>query len=221
MNYKILYKGAFSMLEVELDQNESFKAESGAMVAMSENFDIDGKLEGGLGKALARSFLSGEKMFFQKVVASRGSGKVLLAPGVLGDIHQIDLNGEEYILQKNGFFASTQKIEISTKVQGFTKGLFSGEGFFLLKAGGIGTLFVSSLGNIHELELKENEKIIIDNYHLVAWPVNMSYKIKKASKGVWSSLTSGEMLVTEFVGPGKILIQTRNPGIMAPVAGAR
>ncbi|QUH21816.1 TIGR00266 family protein [Alkaliphilus sp. B6464] len=220
MIYKILNKGAFSMLEVMLEQGETIKAESGAMVAMSETFDIEGKLEGGLGKALARSFLSGEKMFFQTITASRGNGTILLAPGVLGDIQAIELNGEDYIIQKDGYFASTANIEVSTKVQGLIKGLFSGEGFFLLKAGGTGLLFVSSFGNIHELELKENEKMIIDNHHLVAWKSDMNYRIKKASKSVWSSLTSGEMLVTEFVGPGKVYIQSRNPSIMMANSGA-
>ena len=216
MNYKILYQGAFSMLEVELEQNESIKAESGAMVTMSENFDIDGKVDGGIGKALARSFLSNEKFFFQKIVATRGSGKSLLAPGVLGDIAAIDLSGEDYIIQKDGFFASTPKIDISTKVQGIVKGLFSGEGFFLLKASGFGKLFVSSFGNIHEMELQPNEKVIIDNKHLVAWRADMDYQITKASKSIWSSMTSGEMLVTKFTGPGKVYIQSRNPEIMVP-----
>ena len=119
MNYKILYQGAFSMLEVELEQNESIKAESGAMVTMSENFDIDGKVDGGIGKALARSFLSNEKFFFQKIVATRGSGKSLLAPGVLGDIAAIDLSGEDYIrnhLKKLYFKKKVEQIDIDSNL---------------------------------------------------------------------------------------------------------
>lgn len=210
-NFQILNKGAFAMLQLNLEHGDVIKAESGAMVAMSDTLDVDGKMEGGLGKALARSFLAGEHFFFQHIKATRGDGTVYLSPSMIGDIHPIDLHGEEYILQKNGFFACTQGIEIVSNVQNdITKGLFSGVGFFLLKARGKGILFVSAYGNITELELKPGEKMIVDNGHLVAWNANMNYKIKKASKDIVSSITSGEMLVTEFVGPGKIYIQSRN-----------
>jgi uncharacterized protein (TIGR00266 family) len=97
-------------------------------------------------------------------------------------------------------------------MQNLTKGLFSGEGFFVLKASGVGTLFVSSFGAIHPIDLAEGQEIIIDNGHLVAWPEGMNYKIEKASSGWISSITSGEGLVCRFRGPGRVLIQTRNPG---------
>ena len=46
---------------------------------------------------------------------------------------------------------------------------------------------------------------------LVAWPEGMQYTIEKASAGFISSFTSGEGLVCRFRGPGRVLIQTRNP----------
>jgi uncharacterized protein (TIGR00266 family) len=97
-------------------------------------------------------------------------------------------------------------------VQNLLKGLFSGEGFFVLRASGMGTLFVSSYGAIHPIELSEGQEFVVDNGHLVAWPETMEYKIQKASSGWISSLTSGEGLVCRFRGPGRVLIQTRNPG---------
>ena len=53
--------------------------------------------------------------------------------------------------------------------------------------------------------------MIIDNAHLVAWPENMHFNIERASSGWISSITSGEGLVCRFHGPGKVLIQSRNP----------
>ena len=61
------------------------------------------------------------------------------------------------------------------------------------------------------MNLENGEEVIIDNGHLVAWPDYMNYKIEKASSGWFSSIASGEALVCRFKGPGKILIQTRNP----------
>jgi uncharacterized protein (TIGR00266 family) len=212
MKYELLYPGPFTTLKVFLDQGETLKAESGAMIAMSDTMDVEGKMEGGLLKGLGR-MLAGESFFFQTLAARRGPGEVLLAHSMIGDIVTLDLDGgTNYVLQKNGFFAATPGVEVSTKVQNLMKGLFSGEGFFVLKVSGVGTLFVSSYGAIHPLDLSPGQEMIIDNAHLVAWPETMDYKIQKASSGWFSSITSGEGLVCRFRGPGRVLIQTRNPG---------
>ena len=81
-----------------------------------------------------------------------------------------------------------------------------------MKASGVGSVYVSSRGAIHKLELAAGEERIIDNQHLVAWNETMEYKIEKASKGILASVTSGEFLVTRFTGPGTVYIQTRNRG---------
>ena len=211
MKYELLNPGPFVMLKVRLEMGETIKAESGAMVAMSDTVDVEGKMEGGFFKALGRK-LAGESFFFQTLAARRGAGEVFLAHGIPGELFPIPLNGEtNYVLQKDGFFAATEEVEISTKTQNLTKGLFSGEGFFVLKASGAGLLFVSSYGAIHPIDLAEGQEFIIDNAHLVAWPEGVDYKIQKAASGWISSLTSGEGLVCRFRGPGRVLIQTRNP----------
>jgi uncharacterized protein (TIGR00266 family) len=211
MQYQLIAPGPFVMLKVRLDYGESLKAESGAMVAMSDTVEVHGKAEGGIWKGIKR-MLAGESFFFQTLTASRGPGEVLLAHAIPGDIQPLPLDGrQDYLLQKDGFFAASGDVEIDTKVQSLWKGLFSGEGFFILRASGTGTLFVSSYGAIHALDLAEDQEMIIDNGHLVAWPANMDYKIEKASSGWVSSITSGEGLVCRFRGPGRVLIQTRNP----------
>ncbi|MCL2323243.1 MAG: TIGR00266 family protein [Oscillospiraceae bacterium] len=212
MKYEILYKGAFPALKVYLTRGESFKAESDAMVTMKDTIDVTGNLEGGVLSGLGR-MLAGEKFFFQNLTAARGDGDILLAPTVLGDIIDIDLDGSyELTVQKDGFFAGESSIQVSTKMQNLSRGLFSGEGFFVLNISGRGKVFVSSLGAIHAINLEPSEQIIIDNHHLVAWPSYMNYTIEKASSKGWiSSFTSGEGLVCRFRGPGIVLIQTRNP----------
>src|SRR5262245_59853845 len=183
MEYELLYPGPFCTLKVYLDQGESFKAESGAMIAMDDVIDVKGKMEGGLFSALKRT-LAGESFFFQTLNAARGKGEVLLAHEIPGEIYPIELDGRYgYVLQKDGFFAGTNELEVSTKMQNLTKGLFSGEGFFVLKVTGVGTLFVSSYGAIHPIDLAPGQEILIDNAHLVAWPETMNYKIQKASSG--------------------------------------
>jgi uncharacterized protein (TIGR00266 family) len=218
--FEYLYKGAFTLLRVRLPAGGSFKAEADAMVAMSPTIDVEGKLEGGVLGGLGR-MLSGEKFFFQTLRAARGPGEALLAPAIPGDLHHLELDGSVgYVLQKDGFFAGSDTLTITTQAQNLAQGLLSGEGFFVLRVTGQGTLFVSSYGAIHPIDLAAGEQMIIDNAHLVAWPATLQYTLEKASKGWISSFTSGEGIVCRFTGPGRVLIQSRNPrGFAAWIRG--
>lgn len=211
MQYELISSGSFMMLKVNLVTGESIKAEAGAMVAISPTIDVAGRLEGGILRGLARK-LAGETFFFQRLTATRGPGEALLAPAFPGEIYAVQLDGHtEYLIQKDGFLAATNEVEISTKVQNLVKGLFSGEGFFVLRASGLGTLFVNSFGAIWPLDVAPGQELVIDNGHLVAWPASADYSIEKAARGWVSSFTSGEFLVLRFRGPAKVLIQSRNP----------
>ena len=211
MDYKILYDGAFPIIEARMQQGEFLKAESDAMVSMSPTIDLEGKMEGGLFQGIGR-MLSGEKFFFQTLYARRGPGTVLLATSAPGGIQDIELDGSYGLcVQKDGFLAATHGVEVSTQMQNLFKGLFSQEGFFILKVRGKGMVFLSSYGAIHRINLEPGEEVIVDNGHLVAWPEYMNYKMEKAASGWISSITSGEGIVCRFRGPGSILIQTRNP----------
>lgn len=212
MKYEILYPEAFPIVKFNLMKGEKIKAESDAMISMSATVDVEGKMDGGILSGLARKFLSGESMFFQELHAVRGNGEVLIGHAQPGGILDVELDGSYGLtIQQNGFLAATEGIQIDTSVQNLSKGLFSGEGFFVLNARGRGVIFVSSYGVIHPINLESGEEVIIDNGHLVAWPDYMNYKIEKASSGWISSFTSGEGLVCRFRGPGTVLIQTRNP----------
>jgi uncharacterized protein (TIGR00266 family) len=93
--------------------------------------------------------------------------------------------------------------------------MFSGEGLFLSKISGTGDLFVSSFGAVYQKTLGSGELYRVDTGHIVAFDESVTYKIKKASKGLFSTLASGEGLVGEYLGPGRIWIQTRNVRALA------
>ena len=214
MKHEILYESAFSAVQCHLEKGESLKAESDAMVSMSTTLDVKGSTgDGGIIGGITRKLLAGESFFFQHITASRGPGNVLLAQSALGGIGDVVLDGTYGLkVQRGSFLAAEDTIEIDTAIQNLTKGLFSGQGFFVLNIHGKGIVFLSACGAIHEIELEAGEEAIIDNGHLVAWPDCMEYKIEKASSEGWlSSFTSGEGLVCHFKGPGTVLIQTRKP----------
>ncbi len=123
-----------------------------------------------------------------------------------GDIVPIQLDGSvQWNVGKGGYLAMTDGVVKETKSQGFSKGMFSGEGFFVNRISGVGILFVTSLGAIIQRSLQQGEQWIVDNGHLVAW--NCQYTIERAGGGIISGMHAGEGLVCRFTGPGTILIQ--------------
>jgi uncharacterized protein (TIGR00266 family) len=211
-DYEILYTEAFPVIKYRLRQGERLKAESDAMIAMSANVDVTGGAEGGILRGLTR-MLAGEKFFFQYLTASRGEGEVLLGHNLPGGIVDVELDGAYGLrVQRDGFLAATEGVEVSTQTQNLFQGIFSGEGFFVLNVTGKGVVFLGSYGAIHAINLADGEEVVVDNGHLVAWADYMQYRVTKASNGWINSFTSGEFLVCVFKGPGTVLIQTRNPG---------
>lgn len=58
-----LCAGAYAAVECAVLPGDSIKAESGAMVTMSNNIDLDVKVEGSAGAALVRCCFAGESLF--------------------------------------------------------------------------------------------------------------------------------------------------------------
>ena len=209
--FELLYGDTNRILKINASAGEKYRVEAGAMVSMSDVFEIKAKT-GGLGRTLGRMF-SGEALFIQEFRAN-ADGELLLAPQYLGDIAKVEMDGSKrYRLGKTSFLASTSEIDVSTKSGGIN-GMFSGEGLIQMEASGIGTLFISAYGAIHKRELGPGERYVVDSNHLVLWDSNLRYSTELAS-GLFGSIAGGEGLICKFTGPGTIWIQTRNPANMA------
>jgi len=217
MQFTIEHAPVFSTLRVQLQQGEQFRAEAGAMLAMSPTNSLEAKSTGkGLFGTL-KAAVGGESFFASLFTANDGEGEVILAPGTPGDILRLDLNGETVFAQGGAYLAGAPDLEISS--QGSIKALVSGEGLFLSKITGTGPLFLNAFGSIIEKSLAPGEIYIVDSGHMVAFQSSVSYDVKKASRGVFSSLASGEGLVNHFRGPGTLWMQTRNLSPFAEMLG--
>jgi hypothetical protein len=80
MKVNILYKPSYSLADVSLDGGEKIVAESGSMVAMSTDIEVQTKMKGGLMKSLARSVLGGESFFINTFQAGSRGGQIQFAP---------------------------------------------------------------------------------------------------------------------------------------------
>lgn len=208
MDIEIIHRPSYSLAIAKLTPNERIRAEAGAMVSMSGGVQIETKAEGGILKSLGRAVLGGESFFQNFFVAPATGGEVTLAPELPGDIAVIEMSGSKLMVQAGSYMASESTVELTAKVS--MKAFMSAEGIAMLEASGSGTLLVSSYGAIYEKTLGAGEKYIVDTSHLVAFEATMTVQPKTVG-GMKSTLFSGEGLVVELTGPGKIYIQTRSP----------
>jgi uncharacterized protein (TIGR00266 family) len=216
MQFGIKYRPSYSLLGVKLVPNEQILVEAGSMVSMAADMQIDTKLSaaGGMFKAIlgaiGKKFLGGETMFVNVFTAGPQGGQIMIAPSLNGDIVHFPLQNRAIIIQSSSFLASNPSIELKLKFGGL-KSMLGGEGLFLLRAAGTGDLFINAYGGIRELDL--NGPFIVDTGHIVAFEESLAFNVKKV--GGWkSTLLSGEGLVCEFNGKGKLWIQTRNVGAL-------
>lgn len=209
MDVTIRHSPSFAIARCTLSSGESMKAESGAMSATSQGVEIEAKMQGGLMKGLKRSVLGGESLFMTTLKAPGNGGWVDVAPRLPGDVIVLPV-GQGINITRGGYLASGSEIKIDTKWGGF-KNVFGGEGGFLIHATGSGSVIVSCYGALDTVELAAGEGMVVDSGHLVAFDPNITYTTRKASSGIMNTLKSGEGLVMEFTGPGRIYTQTRNP----------
>jgi uncharacterized protein (TIGR00266 family) len=208
VQHRILYRPSFALAHVELAAGESIRTESGAMVGMSAHLQLESKMQGGLLASLGRAMLAGESLFQSTYTAQGAPGEILLAPSTPGDILGVELVNQTFLIQAGSWLAGSTALTVETKFAGMQ--MLGGEGAFLVKVSGSGTLLLSSYGAIHKIVLAPGESYVVDSGHIVAFDAGVRYEMTKAAKGLLSTITSGEGLVFKYTGPGEIYLQSRN-----------
>ncbi len=208
MDIQILYKPAYSMGVLKLTPNERVRVEGGSMVGMSQGITLETQATGGVLKSLARSMLGGESFFQNVYQAPAAGGEVMVAPSLPGDLYALDLNNMTILIQSGSYVASEEGVAVDTKWGG-AKTFFASEGFIMLKASGHGKILMSSYGAIHEVALAAGQVFTVDTGHLVAFTESLGFNVRRIG-GIKSTLFSGEGLVVDLTGPGRLLMQTRS-----------
>jgi uncharacterized protein (TIGR00266 family) len=208
MKVDVRYQPAFALAFVTLDAGESIQVEAGAMVGMSPDLAMSTEARGGLFKSLTRSIFGGESFFLNSFTAREEGDSIALAPPLPGDISVIEMTGEPLLVQSGSYLASSEGVNVDTAWSG-AKTFFGSEGLIMLRVTGHGTLIVSSYGAIHSIELDAGQRYIVDTGHLVTFEESLNYEIQKVA-GWKSTFFSGEGIVAELTGPGRMTIQSRS-----------
>lgn len=217
--FDVSHGPSFAMLRVAPQPGQVFVAQAGAMVARNQSVQMEVKMNAGLhpsffGKlkaimiAFIRKFVGGETFFVNHFTTQQG-GSVWVSPTMAGSITHRYLNGERITLSTGAYLASTGQVDMRVKFGGL-RAILAREGAFFLECFGTGDLWFTSYGGIEAIDV--NGSYMVDNGHLVGFEGNLNFNIKTAGGGAMGFLASGEGLVCEFTGQGRVYIQSRNVG---------
>ncbi len=211
MEIAIRHNPSFAVARCTLGAGEVVRAESGAMMATSDGVAIEASMQGGLMKSLKRGVLGGESFFITTYTAPQAGGWVDVAAHLPGDMTIVEVGAQPVFIQRGSYIASETGVEIDTKWGGF-KSLFGGEGGFMLRASGQGTVVLSCYGALDRIRLADGETMVVDSGHMVAFDEGVNFSLRRAAGGkTVQTLKSGEGFVFDFRGPGEVMVQSRNP----------
>ena len=194
----VITRERLNMVKVELEKS-SVRYEAGAMHYMKGSLELQTNVPG-MGRIL-KSMVTKEKIIKPVIT---GTGTVFFQPS-FGEFTILDLHNDEWILDQGAYYASELEIEIGAYTNRAISAMFSGEKWFQTIVAGTGKVVINSAGPLEEIELN-NGKLVVDGAFAVARTSRINLKVTKATRGIFSTVISGEGLVNTFSGTGKVLI---------------
>lgn len=202
-------------LTLQLDAGESIYTQSGGMSWMTDSFQMETNVRGGLMKGLGR-MLTGESLFMATYTAMASGAEITLTTSMPGEIRALQLDGrQQYIAQKSSFLCAQPTVELSTYVNKLKTGLFGGEGFLMQRLSGTGMVFLELDGTIVELDLQPGQRLKIDTGNIAFFEAQVKYDVETV-KGFTNILFGGEgLFLSVLEGPGKVWLQSLNAASFA------
>src|SRR5438128_3825071 len=193
---------------VALQPGELLTSEAGAMMFISGDISMDVEMPGGMMGGLKRKVLAGESLFLTRYRAN-GPGAVGITGPFPGSIRQHELDGE-IICEKHAYLAHHGEVAIeSAFAQKLGMGVHGGgEGCFLQRLKGTGTVWLHGGGDFLDFDLAAGQRLIVDTGCMVMIEPTVAYEVKLQG-GVAKSLFGGEgLFLVHMTGPGHVTLQT-------------
>ena len=193
---------------IALEPGEKLVSESGAMMFISGDVQMDVEMPGGLMGGLKRKMLAGESLFLTTYTA-RGAAAVGITGPFPGSIREHELDGE-IICEKHAYLGHVGDVEIESAMamklgMGIAGG---GEGFFLQRLKGKGTVWLHGGGDFLDFDLADGQPLVVDTGCMVMVEPSVKYEVKMQG-GIKKSLFGGEgIFLVHMTGPGHVTLQT-------------
>eukprot|EP00815_Leptocylindrus_aporus_P004166 CAMPEP_0116067402 /NCGR_PEP_ID=MMETSP0322-20121206/10983_1 /TAXON_ID=163516 /ORGANISM="Leptocylindrus danicus var. apora, Strain B651" /LENGTH=470 /DNA_ID=CAMNT_0003554193 /DNA_START=42 /DNA_END=1454 /DNA_ORIENTATION=- len=214
------------IVTVDLEPGNVLRAESGAMLYMTDGVDMETTTGGGLSAGFKR-MLTGQNLMisdFRYNGAEGTKGQVALGTDFPSKIIRLSVDeyGGKIVCQKGALLCASHTIDIEMEfAKKMTTGFFGGEGFVLQSLTGTGDVFVKAGGTLIRRELKEEETLRVSSGCLVGFSDGVDFDVQML-KGVKNVIFGGEgLFVTQLKGPGTVWLQGQPPQRMISEIASR
>jgi uncharacterized protein (AIM24 family) len=159
---------------IELEPGQILRAESGAMMYMTDGVEMNTTSGGGLSAGFKR-MLTGQNFFISDYTykGPEGTkGTVALGTDFPSKILRLNLDdcGGKVVCQKGALLCASHTVSVEMELtKNFKSGFFGGEGFVLQALTGQGDVFVKAGGTLIRRDLKEGETLRASAGCLVAF----------------------------------------------------
>jgi len=162
------------IVTVRLERDQVLRAESGAMMYMTQGVQMNTTTGGGLSAGFRR-MLTGQSAFISDYTYDGSAGPygyVALGTDFPSKIVRLSLGeyGGKVVCQKGALLCASHTVDISVEfAKKFSTGLFGGEGFVLQGLTGTGDVMVKAGGALIRKNLREGEVLRISSGCLVGF----------------------------------------------------
>lgn len=204
------------IVTVALEPGQVLRAESGAMMYLTDGVVMNTTTGGGLSSGFQR-MLTGQNFFISDYTYEGEPGTVgHVALGTDFPSKIIRLNPDEYggklVCQKGALLCASHTIDIQMEYsKNFSTGFFGGEGFVLQGLTGEGEVFLKAGGTLIRKELSEGQELRVSSGCLVGFSEGVDYDVQMV-KGFKNVFAGGEgLFMTTLTGPGTVWLQGQPP----------
>jgi uncharacterized protein (AIM24 family) len=168
------------IVTVQLEPGQVLRAESGAMMYMTDKVTMNTTAGGGLSTGFQR-MLTGQNFFISDYTYEGEPGTTgTVALGTDFPSKIVRLNVQEYggklVCQKAALLCASHTVDIEMEFsKNFSTGFFGGEGFVLQALTGEGDVFLKAGGTLIRKELEEGEQLRISTGCLVGFTHGVDY----------------------------------------------
>jgi uncharacterized protein (AIM24 family) len=189
-------------VDMTLD-NETVRAEAGALSYLNGDIKIHSKLIPSIPSAI-KSVLALQAIYRPTYT---GTGVVTLLSS-LGGFHIMDLDDENWILERGTYWASEGSIDVSFHRVDFWTAYLAREPIIYLqtRVKGRGKVAVRTRGPIEELTLAEDQKVAVDGKSVIGWSSDVRFRVRRPTDNFFGKLTAGQGRLRVFFGPGRVLL---------------
>lgn len=219
IRYSIKGRPAFATVTVFLDTPDSrVKAESGAMVWMDSQVDVQTSCDGFCDSCMRQC--AGETGCFNTY---SGPGFVTFGFDEPGDILPFAVvPGVDWVVNARAFIAGTPDLSVSAKFSGCSAYCL-GEGLFFTKISTnekFGVFFAGGYGQIVKHDIPEGATMMINNSLFFAAAADTNREIAVLGN-LYTCCWGGEGLMMKIRGPAIVYTQSRDPTVMDQLIRAK